>query len=236
VSLEFASLPVAFVAGVLGIVSPCVWPLVPVVLASAATGGRQGPFYLALGLSTAFAVAGTVLTWMLFNLGLNPDAYRVFAAVLLVAVAAALLVDRLGAWLALHLSRLTAGVQLTGSGSGGAVTQFGVGALLGLVWLPCVGPTLGAAIALASLGQAMGMAFLVMFSFGVGTAAALLAAGFATAGILNRARPGLLAAARRGKRILGWLLLALAMLVLSGLDKALEAWALGWLPQWSTGF
>jgi cytochrome c biogenesis protein CcdA len=45
--------------------------------------------------------------------------------------------------------------------------QFGVGALLGFVWLPCVGPTLGAAITLASLGQSLSMAFAIMFTFGV---------------------------------------------------------------------
>jgi hypothetical protein len=55
-NLELASIPLALVAGVFGVLSPCVWPLVPVVTSSAATTGRSGPLFLALGLSLSFAV------------------------------------------------------------------------------------------------------------------------------------------------------------------------------------
>ncbi|MBA3887965.1 MAG: cytochrome c biogenesis protein CcdA, partial [Acidobacteria bacterium] len=69
--LDLASVPLAGFAGMLSILSPCVWPLVPVVMSSAATSGRFGPWYLALGLSTAFAVAGTLLVLLLVTLGLD---------------------------------------------------------------------------------------------------------------------------------------------------------------------
>ena len=59
-TLELTAVPLAFLAGVLGVLSPCVWPLVPVVTSSAALGGRSGPVWLALGLSLAFAGAGTL--------------------------------------------------------------------------------------------------------------------------------------------------------------------------------
>ena len=73
-----------------------------------------------------------------------------------------------------------------------------------------------------------------MLLFGLGTALTLLAAGFASAGALKRLRPSLLAGAGAGKRWLGWTLLALGVLVLSGFDKRLEAWAIGWLPDLAT--
>ena len=193
----------------------------------------MGPWFLALGLSVSFAAGGTVLTFALLNLQLDPEFFRYIAAFLLLLIAAALLIKPFGNWLTLKLSGLTARFNTGGVEASSAVGQFGVGALLGLVWLPCVGPTLGAAIALASLGQDMAMAFVVMMSFGLGTASVLLFAAFASGRVLQKWRPGLLNRAEFGKKLLGWTLLLLALLVLSGVDKVLEAWALRVLPDWA---
>lgn len=232
-SMELASIPLAWVAGILSILSPCVWPLVPVVMTSAAGSGRAGPLYLALGLSTSFAIAGALLTFVLISLGLNPDVFRDVAAVLLILVGLTLLIKQISDWLTLRLSLLTSRFN-TGNGSASsAAGQFGMGALLGLVWLPCVGPTLGAAIALASVGQDIGMAFVVMLAFGIGTAMVLLTAGVVSGSLLARLRPGLLGNAVRGKKLLGWLLLILGIMVLSGVDKILETYALKILPDWA---
>lgn len=234
-SLALSAVPLALLAGVLSVLSPCVWPLVPIVMGSAATAGWAGPLALAAGLSLAFALAGTVLSFALISLGLDPELFRFLAAALLVVVAVPLLVPRAGLWLNGVLSRLTAGFNpASGATTSSWPAQFGVGLLLGLVWLPCVGPTLGAAIALASLGQKMLQSFVVMLAFGIGTAAALLAAGLLSARALQRFRPQMLAGAGAGKRWLGVMLLMLGGLVLSGIDKRLEAWAVGWLPAWAT--
>lgn len=231
-AIEFASIPLAMVAGVLSILSPCVWPLVPVVMSSSAGSRRRDALFLALGLSTSFAVAGTLISFVLLNLGIDPVVFRYVAAVLLVLVGLTLVVKPLGDWLALHLSRLTSRVDTSGHRGGSTTGQFGLGALLGLVWLPCVGPTLGAAIALASMGQDMVMAFAVMFAFGIGTAAVLLLAAFLSGRLLSRWRPSLMSHAVRGKQLLGSLLLVLGGLVLTGVDKVLETFALGILPEW----
>ena len=230
-TLEFSSVPLAAVAGALSILSPCVWPLVPAVMSSAATGGKTGPWFLAAGLSLSFAVAGTVLTFVLLNLGLDPEIMRIVAAVLLLFMAAVLLIQPLGEWVTNRLALISA--RFGGLGQGETTTaagQFTVGALLGLVWLPCIGPTLGAAVALASLGQSMPMAFAVMLAFGLGCSAVLLAAGLLSANLLQRWRPGVLSNASRGKKLLGAVLALLGILVLTGFDKVLETWALQVLP------
>lgn len=232
-NLELAAIPVALVAGVFGVLSPCVWPLVPVVTSSAATTGRSGPLFLALGLSLSFAVAGTVLTLVLVNTGLDPELFRYVAAVMLVVVGATLVMRRLSDWTTFRLSSLSARFSFgAGHAASTAGGQFGVGALLGLVWLPCVGPTLGAAIALASLGQSMSMAFIVMLAYGVGTAGVLLLAGIASDRLLARWRPALLRSGGRGRKLLGGTLLALGVLVLTGVDKYLEALAVDLVPAW----
>jgi len=233
-SLEASSIPLAAVAGVLSILSPCVWPLVPVVMSSASTSGRSGPWFLALGLSTAFALAGTLLTLMLLNLNLDPEFLRYVAAVLLMAVAMTLLVPRAADTLGAGLSRLTGRFQGADSGAAASASgQFGVGALLGLVWLPCVGPTLGAAIALASLGQSLAMAFLVMFVFGIGTASVLVGAGLLSHRLLVQWRPATLSKAASAKKLLGGTLLVLGVMVLTGWDKVLETFAIRVLPDWA---
>lgn len=231
-TLELAALPLAFLAGALSILSPCVWPLVPIVMGSASSSGRYGPYALALGLSLSFALAGSVLTFFLVNSGLDPELFRYFAATLLIVVGLPLVWKRLGDWLTLRLSMITARFNPNPDGNHWS-GQFGVGFLLGIVWLPCVGPTLGAAIALASMGQQLGMAFVVMFVFGVGTASVLLLAGFLSKRALDKAAPGMTAGATKGKKILGWMLLLLGLMVWTGVDKMLETWALTWLPDWA---
>lgn len=231
--LELASVPLALMAGIVGVLSPCVWPLVPVIMASAANSGRSGSIFLALGLSAAFAVAGTFLTLLLLNLGLSPDAYRYVAAVLLMLVSLLLIFKSLGEWASKQLSIFTSHFNTAGSGAASSsVGQFGIGMLLGLVWLPCIGPTLGAAVALASVGQDMGMAFVIMFAFGIGTAAALLSAALLSTGLLKKIRPGVLKQSSHAKRFLGIMLLILGVIVFAGFDKALETAALNMLPEW----
>jgi sulfite exporter TauE/SafE len=83
------------------------------------------------------------------------------------------------------------------------------------------------------MGEDMVMAFAVMFTFGVGTSAVLLAAGLASTALLMRVRPGIMAHAGRGKQLLGGLLILLGAMVLFGFDKQLEIWALSWLPDWA---
>ncbi|MFU8814789.1 MAG: cytochrome c biogenesis CcdA family protein [Pseudomonadales bacterium] len=232
-SLALSSIPLAWAAGVLSILSPCVWPLVPAVMSASTVAGRAGAWYLGLGLSLSFAAAGTLLAFLLLNLAVDPQALRYVAAAMLLLIAMLLLVKSWGEWVAGRLSRLTSRFDTGSFNASRPSGQFAVGALLGLVWLPCIGPTLGAAVALASLGQQMGMAFVVMLAFGIGTASVLLLAGFTSTRVLSRWRPGILSRAERGKKLLGYTLLLLSLLVFTGLDKVLEALALQLLPAWA---
>lgn len=232
-SLELTAIPLAFLAGMVSVLSPCVWPLVPIVMGSAANTSRLAPCALALGLSVSFALAGTILSFMLVSTGLNPELFRYVAAVLMLLVALTLLYAPLGEWVSIKLSSFSSRFNPSDGGNSGLLGQFSLGLLLGLVWLPCVGPTLGAAIALASMGQEMSKAFLIMLSFGMGTALVLLAAGILSHRTLRKLSPHMLSSGQKVKKLLGWLLLMLALLVLTGLDKQMEIWAVSWLPAWS---
>jgi cytochrome c biogenesis protein CcdA len=119
-----------------------------------------------------------------------------------------------------------------GFDAGGLRGQFGVGLLLGAVWSPCVGPTLGAASALAAQGKDLLEVGLVMAAFGVGAALPLLALGTLSRQAMLRWRARLARAGQGGKAALGGMLAAIGLLILSNLDKRLEAFLLDAAPDW----
>lgn len=226
--MEAFAIPLAFLAGLLSLLSPCVLPMIPVVASSAVRSSKKGILMLALGLSISFALAGTVLTFALISLGMSPEVLRYFSASLLLFIAAAILIPSIGDWLTLRLSLLMSRLPNHNVEGDGVVTQFAVGASLGLVWLPCVGPTLGAAIALASTGQSLGSAFLVMLAFGIGTAIPLV--GFSL--LVKKSLSKWISKASLAKKIMGVSLILLSLSIFSGFDRTLEAMAIEVLPEW----
>lgn len=232
--MDVSSIPLAFLAGALGIVSPCVWPLVPIMLASVSGSGWRGKFAIAAGLAVAFALAGGLLSWLLISLGLDPILYRGISAVMLLVVGIVLVVPKLSDILAVKLSRLVSNVDTQNQTLERVFGPFGIGLMLGFVWLPCVGPTLGAAIALASRGQDLLLSSLVMLSFGLGTAIALLLAATGLNKVLMSRPPAWFNYARNhGKKVLGGLLIILSIMVMTGFDLYLERISLAFIPDWS---
>ena len=112
--------------------------------------------------------------------------------------------------------------------------QFAVGLLLGVVWSPCVGPTLGAASVLAAQGNDLGQVALTMLAFGMGAGLPLLLLGMLSRPALMRWRDKLLGAGKGGKILLGGFLILVALAVLSGLDKSVEAFLVNISPDWLT--
>lgn len=233
--LEGGALPLAFLAGVVSILSPCVWPLLPMTVSAASSSGRVGVLALGAGLSLSFAIAGSLLTWLLVQLNVDPEFFRYISAGLLLVAGAVLLIPPLANAMSVMLSGWMSRANIN-TGSLDWAGPFGIGLLTGVVWLPCVGPTLGAAIALASTGESLVMAFVTMLMFGLGTASVLVIVGLTSRQLLRQVGGQITGGANVAKQVLGVVMLVLGLLVLSGGDKALEAWALGWLPEWAIGF
>jgi cytochrome c-type biogenesis protein len=116
----------------------------------------------------------------------------------------------------------------------GLTGQLIIGLLLGVVWSPCVGPTLGAATTLASQGKDLRQIALLMLIFGIGAAAPLVVLGSISRASLMRVRGRLLNAGRYGKQLLGLVMLFLGVLIATGADKSVEAWILDRTPDWLT--
>jgi cytochrome c-type biogenesis protein len=229
-------LALSFVAGVLSILSPCVLPLLPIVLGAAASEQKWGPAALAAGLSFSFVAIGLFVATIGFSIGLDADVFRYVAAVFIIAIGIVLMVPRLQTAFAVASGPLAnwADRRRTGLNSGSLAGQFGIGLLLGAVWSPCVGPTLGAASLLAAQGRDLGQVSLTMFVFGLGAALPLLALGLLSREAMMRWRHRLATAGHGLKAGFGAILVAIGALVITGLDKMVETALVEASPQWLT--
>jgi cytochrome c-type biogenesis protein len=230
------ALGLAFLAGVLSALSPCVLPLLPLVLGAAAAEHKWAPALLALGVALSFVVVGLFVATVGFSIGLDGDLFRALAATLMIGLGVILLFPylqtRLAAAAGPFANRLDEAFGQ--QPRHGLVGQFGVGLLLGAAWSPCVGPTLGAASALAARGQDLGAVAATMAAFGVGAAAPLLALGLMSRAAFTRWRSSLLSAGRWMKRALGLLFIALGAAIVTGADKSLETALVSASPEWLT--
>jgi cytochrome c-type biogenesis protein len=223
-------------AGALSTLSPCVLPLVPVLLAAAASAHRWGALALGAGLALSFTLIGIFVATLGASLGLDPETFRIIGAVILATFGLVLLVPRLQDLFARMTSALSnSGNQLLSRITiGGLTGQLIVGALLGVVWSPCVGPTLGAATTLASQGKNLAQIALLMLLFGLGAAAPLVLLGSLSRASMIRIRGRLLNVGKYGKQLFGFTLVLLGVLIATGTDKSFEAWILNRTPEWLT--
>jgi cytochrome c-type biogenesis protein len=232
--MESASPFLAFVAGIVSIFSPCVLPLLPVVLGTAVSKHRFGPMALAAGLALSFLVLGLFVATIGFSLGIDSELFRTAAAVVLVVAGTILAVPSMQARLSVVAAPIGAFAarRFEGATHNGLTGQFGLGLLLGAVWSPCVGPTLGAASVLAAQGRDLSQVVVVMLLFAVGTALPLLGLGLLSREAVLRWRGRMLATGRTGKMVLGVALVCAGVLILSGYDKSIEAALLNVTPAW----
>jgi cytochrome c biogenesis protein CcdA len=231
-----ATIGLAFLAGVLSVLSPCVLPLLPIVLGTAQSEHRLGPVALASGLAVSFTVIGLFVATIGFAIGLDTDVFRAISALLLITVGVVLLVPRLQQQVAVAAGPVGTWVddRVGGFSATSLWGQFGLGVLLGAVWVPCVGPTLGAASILAAKGEDLGQVALTMLAFGVGAALPLMVLGFVSREAMMRWRGRLMEAGKGGKMLLGVLLVAVGLLVATGADKKVEAFLVEASPDWLT--
>lgn len=225
-----------FLAGLLTVLSPCVLPLLPLLLAPAASAARFGIPALVAGLVLSFVAAGLFVATIGFAIGLDQGVLRLGGAVLLGATGLLLLSGGLQRRLAVASGGVTdaGNLLIERLAPSGAAGQFVVGLLLGLVWAPCVGPTLGAASVLAAQGRDLAAVAATMAAFGIGAALPLLVLGALSRTAFARWRGRLLAAGGAGKALLGGCALAIAALILTGADHWLEGTLVAASPAWLT--
>lgn len=233
---SFASYGFGFLAGVLSTLSPCVLPIVPILLGTATNAHPRAPLALAGGLALSYAIIGTTVAWLGSQLGLDASTFRNVGATALALMGILLLSNSMQQ----QFASATSGISNAGNSLlskwklDGLWGQFAIGLILGIVWSPCVGPTLGAAIVLASEGSQLIHAATLMGLFGLGAALPIVILGQVSRAAMSKWRNQMLQAGQTGKVLLGLSMLLIAVAVFTGADKAFETWLVNLSPAWLT--
>lgn len=162
----------AFLAGAGTALSPCVLPVLPVVLSAGATGGRRRPAGIVIGLAISFTFATVALVYVIDALGLPDDLLRTLAIAVLLLFGISLLVPALAHRVEGRLSRLTGRARVSGRGDGfwsGVL----VGGSLGFVYAPCAGPILAGVITISAAQSFTAARLAVALAYGIGSAVVL---------------------------------------------------------------
>ncbi len=210
--------------------------MLPILAGSAITAHRFGTLALATGLALSFTFIGLFIATIGFDIGLDGDLFRTLAAILMLLFAAILLSGTLQDRFAGATAGLgeAAGHWLNRLQPAGLRGQFLIGILLGAVWSPCVGPTLGATAALAAQRQSLGQVAIMMLLFGLGAAIPLLVIGTLSREAMLRWRGRAAGAGKAGKVALGLIMLVIALAILTDLDRRVESLLVDLSPDWLT--
>lgn len=216
----------AFLGGVMTIVSPCVLPVLPILL-SGTVGGRGRPVGIVLGFVGSFALFTLTLAALVRATGVSPDTLRAGAVVVLIAFGLTLLVPNLQHRFEALAARVLP--HRVGSARPGLVGGLLVGVTLGLVWTPCVGPIMAIVVTLAAGGAAGLGALALTLAYGVGAALPMFAVMLGGRRLLARV-PALTTRAGDVQRAFGALLVVFAGLMLFGVDRRVQAVLLDRFP------
>lgn len=224
-AIHFSHLLLAFVEGLGLIISPCILPILPIMLAASLDGGRRRPLGIITGFITAFTVFALLSRQILAWLSLDPNLIRTLALGLLVLFGITLLSKKLSdKLLATTQSLANLGQRLTSrwNQSAGFLSGVGIGMLIGLIWTPCAGPIMAAAIVEIIQAQTNWEAALTVIMFALGAGIPMLLIALAGRKIMNRLEfvKKHSYAFRRG---LGVIIIGMAALIYSGADVKLLA-------------
>lgn len=226
-------LGLAWVAGSLTTLNPCVFPLLPLVLGGALQANRLAPVAMGAGMVAMFSILGLLVGVAGDALGLDPDLIRLIGAWLLIGFGLVMLIPALNEQFTRLVTPLASGANsaTTKLDSGSLGGAFFTGALLGMVWSPCSGPMLASALTMVATDGGAVRGTLILGMFGLGAATVLVAVAYASRSGFGKVRAWVLTHMDRVKKLFGLFVLLVGVAILVGGDKWLEAKLVNLLPQ-----
>jgi cytochrome c-type biogenesis protein len=231
--ITLSHLGLSMVAGSLTTLSPCVFPLLPLVLGGAVQSNPLAPLAMGAGMTASFAGIGLLLGALGPVLGVDADSVRTLGAAMLIAFGIVMLVPVLNERFTQAVMPIASSAQAASSrlNAGSLLGALALGGLLGLVWSPCSGPLLASAMTLVASEGGAGRGAFILGLFGLGAAVPLMVAAYASRSGFVRARGWVLTHAETLKKVFGGLIVAAGLAILTGADKWLEAQVLDVLPE-----
>ncbi|KKQ24661.1 MAG: hypothetical protein US40_C0014G0021 [Candidatus Roizmanbacteria bacterium GW2011_GWC2_37_13] len=223
----------SFLGGIVTILSPCILPILPVVLSGAVGEGKRKPFGIILGFVFSFTFFTLFLSLIIKITGISADILRNISVFVLFGFGLSLLIPKLQDLVEKIFSRLSgkAAVKVKGGGFFGGIL---IGLSLGLVWTPCVGPILASIITLAAANTITSSTILITLAYSIGTAIPMLAIMIGGRGLINK-MPWLLSNTSRIQKLFGLLMVITAFAIYFNFDRKFQAYILDKFPNYGVG-
>lgn len=221
----------AFLSGIVTILSPCILPVLPIIL-SGTVGGKRKPLGIVTGFIVSFSLFTLALSALVQTLSISVETLRIVAIVIIITFGITLLIPKLQLALEGLLSKVarTKGSSKRDGFFGGAIT----GLSLGLVWTPCVGPIMASVISLAVSQQVDGGAVIIIAAYSLGTALPMFAIMAGGRKLLNHF-PKLTGKTKDIQRFFGVIMIAAGLMIGFGADRSFQTLILKVFPNYGTG-
>ena len=223
----------AFIAGFVTILSPCILPLLPIILSGSTTGGKSKPIGVVTGFVASFTFFTLFLSTIVQATGISPDTVRLVSIFLLIIFGLSLITPKVQASIEQLFTRL-AGFTPKTTNKTGFLGGILIGISLGLIWTPCVGPILASVISLALTGSVSSSAFFITFAYSLGTAIPMLAITYGGRQLLQKV-PWLLANTSKIQQGFGLVMIITAIGIYYNVDRKFQTWVLETFPQYGVG-
>lgn len=223
----------AFIGGVVTILSPCILPILPIILSGSVGGGKKKPLGIVFGFILSFTFFTLFLTSIVNILGISADFLRNLSMIVILGFGISLLVPKFQVVLEKLFSKLANKTPKQGesTGFGGGIV---IGLSLGLIWTPCVGPILASVISLAITGSVTGSAFFITIAYSLGTAIPMLIIMYGGRQLLQKV-PGLLKNTGKIQKAFGVLMIITAIGIFFNADRSFQSYILKVFPNYGTG-
>lgn len=227
----------AFLSGLVTILAPCIWPLLPIILSTTATSkNHRRPLGITLGIMISFASFTLAISSLVHLFHFDPNILRIIAVVVIAFLGLSMLIPGLTRLLEGLVSRLTSSSgksvnQTKNDFLGGLVTGFS----LGIVWSPCAGPILASIATLAATGQVTLNVILITIAYSVGVSIPLFIFAYGGQQIFTRTR---FISSKTGmiQRIFGVIMILTALAIYTNYDQYLQSQLLNLFPQINSTF
>lgn len=226
----------AFLAGIVTILSPCILPLLPIILSSTASQSKKHPYGVVVGFIASFTFFTLFLTKIVQLFNLPADILRTFAVVVILTFGLVLVIPKLYVLFEIFASKLSskAKIKQNENAEPGFLSGLLVGTSLGIIWTPCAGPILASVISLAITGTVTGQSVIITLSYAVGTAIPMLAILFGGRAIITKV-PGLLKNLANIQKVFGALMILTALAIFFNFDRQFQTYILDKFPSYGEG-
>lgn len=222
----------AFIAGFVTILSPCILPILPIVLSGGISGGKKRPIGIVFGFVISFTFFTLFLSSLVTLFGISPDTLRLMSVVIIFSLGTSMFIPQFQLLIEHMFTRISSKVVIknSGDGFGGGVL---LGTSLGLVWTPCVGPILASVITLAATNALTTTSLLITLAYSLGTAIPLLLITYGGRALLQKI-PWLLKNTITIQRIFGIVMMIVSIGIYFNIDRSFQSYILDVFPDYGT--